>query len=391
MPRLYLLPVSLCALAALAADTATISTVEEIIAKVNGDIVTRTELSRTRKQAEEEYRRQGLTGAKLTTAMQERESSVLRDRIDQLLLVQKAKDLSINVESEISKQLAEIQKQLKIADPDKFQSAVKEQLGMPFEDYKNEMRNSMLTERVIRQEVGATINIPKSEVQKYYEEHKTEFVREERVFLGEIFLSTAGKDAAAVAAIEKKAKDLVARARKGERFPEMARDNSDSQTAQNGGDLGGWKRADLSAEIANLVFEKDRNYVTDPIQRPDGFLILKVLEKHSAGQAALEDVESEIMNRLYGPRFQPKIREYLTKLREQAFLEIKPGFVDSGAAPGKDTSWKDPAQLKPETVTKEEVANIKRRKRMFWAVPMPGTNANEAAQEAVSSSKAVKK
>ncbi|MBS1827275.1 MAG: peptidylprolyl isomerase [Acidobacteria bacterium] len=390
MPRLYLLPVSLCALSAMAADTA-ISTVEEIIAKVNGDIVTRTELSRTRKQAEEEYRRQGLTGAKLTAAMQERESSVLRDRIDQLLLVQKAKDLSINVESEISKQLAEIQKQLKIADPDKFQSAVKEQLGMPFEDYKNEMRNSMLTERVIRQEVGATINIPKSEVQKYYEEHKTEFVREERVFLGEIFLSTAGKDAAAVAAIEKKAKDLVARARKGERFPEMARDNSDSQTAQNGGDLGGWKRADLSAEIANLVFEKDRNFVTDPIQRPDGFLILKVMEKHTAGQAALEDVESEIMNRLYGPRFQPKIREYLTKLREQAFLEIKPGFVDSGSAPGKDTSWKDPAQLKPETVTKEEVANIKRRKRMFWAVPMPGTNANEAAQEAVSSSKAVKK
>ncbi|MFN7935495.1 MAG: peptidylprolyl isomerase [Bryobacteraceae bacterium] len=391
MPRLYLLPVSLCALSAIAADTPAISTVEEIIAKVNGDIVTRTELSRTRKQAEEEYRRQGLTGAKLTAAMQERESSVLRDRIDQLLLVQKAKDLSINVESEISKQLAEIQKQLKIADPDKFQSAVKEQLGMPFEDYKNEMRNSMLTERVIRQEVGATINIPKAEVLKYYEEHKKEFVREERVFLGEIFLSTAGKDAAAVAAIEKKAKDLVARAKKGERFPEMARDNSDSQTAQNGGDLGGWKRADLSAEIANLVFDKDRNFVTDPIQRPDGFLILKVMEKHTAGQAALEDVESEIMNRLYGPRFQPKIREYLTKLREQAFLEIKPGFVDSGSAPGKDTSWKDPAQLKPETVTKEEVANIKRRKRMFWAVPMPGTNANEAAQEAVSSSKTVKK
>lgn len=391
MPRLYLLPISLCALSAIAADTPAISTVEEIIAKVNGDIVTRTELARTRKQAEEEYRRQGLTGAKLTAAMQERESSVLRDRIDQLLLVQKAKDLSINVESEISKQLAEIQKQLKIADPDKFQSAVKEQLGMPFEDYKNEMRNSMMTERVIRQEVGATINIPKADILKYYEEHKTEFVREERVFLGEIFLSTAGKDAAAVAAIEKKAKDLVARARKGERFPEMARDNSDSQTAQNGGDLGGWKRADLSAEIANLVFEKDRNFVTDPIQRPDGFLILKVMEKHTAGQAALEDVESEIMNRLYGPRFQPKIREYLTKLREQAFLEIKPGFVDSGSAPGKDTSWKDPAQLKPETVTKEEVANIKRRKRMFWAVPMPGTNANEAAQEAVSSSKAVKK
>jgi peptidyl-prolyl cis-trans isomerase SurA len=390
MSRLYLLPVSLCAFSAFAADNA-ITTVEEIIAKVNGDIVTRTELARTRKQAEEELRRQGVTGAKLAAAMQEREGTILRDRIDQLLLVQKAKDLSISVESEISKQLAEIQKQLKIADPDKFQSAVREQLGIPFEDYKNEMRNSMLTERVIRQEVGATINIPKSEVVKYYEEHKAEFVREERVFLGEIFLSTAGKDDAAVAAIEKKAKDLVARASSGKRSPRLARDNSDSQTAQNGGDLGGWKRTDLSTEIANLVFDKERNFVTDPIKRPDGFLILKVMEKHTAGQAALEEVEGEIMNRLYGPRFQPKIREYLTKLREQAFLEIKPGYIDSGAAPGKDTSWKDPAQLKPETVTKEEVANIKRRKRMLWAIPMPGTNANEAAQEAVSSSKTVSK
>ena len=52
----------------------------------------------------------------------------------------------------------------------------------------------------------------------------------------------------------------------------------------------------------------------------------------------------------------PKLREYLTQLRENAFLQIKPGFVDSGAAPGKDTSWQDPAQLKPETTTKEAVA-----------------------------------
>ncbi len=66
----------------------------------------------------------------------------------------------------------------------------------------------------------------------------------------------------------------------------------------------------------------------------------------------------------------PKLRDYLTKLREEAFLEIRGGFVDSGAAPGKDTSWKDPAQLKPETTTKEEVAA--RKKRKILGVPMPG-------------------
>src|SRR5579864_6530983 len=65
---------------------------------------------------------------------------------------------------------------------------------------------------------------------------------------------------------------------------------------------------------------------------------------------------------------QPKVREYLTKLREVAFLEIRAGYVDSGAAPGKDTAWKDPAQLKPETTTKEEVA-ARRRKRLLGIIP----------------------
>ncbi|MBK7930853.1 MAG: hypothetical protein IPJ98_26265 [Bryobacterales bacterium] len=72
-------------------------------------------------------------------------------------------------------------------------------------------------------------------------------------------------------------------------------------------------------------------------------------------------------------RFQPKIREFLTALRQDAFLEIKDGWADSSAAPGKETRWTDPAQLKPETVTKEEVAANPRRKRLLWLVPIPGT------------------
>lgn len=377
----YLIP--FCALGVWAAD---IMVVEEIIAKVNGDIITKTEIDRSRRQAEAEMKQQKVPPSQIATVMKEREGLLLRDRIDQLLLVQKAKDLSINVETEVSKQLSEIQLRIKEPDPDKFQSAVKEQLGISFEDYKSEMRNSMLTERVIRQEVGSQISIPKSEIAKYYEEHKKEFVREERIFLAEIFLSTAGKDAAAQALLEKKSKDLVARAKRGERFPELARDNSDSNSAQSGGEIGGFKKGEISPDLEALVWDKDRNFVTDPIKRSDGWLILKVIEKHQAGQAAMEDVESEIQNRLYMPRFQPKIREYLTKLREQAFLEIKPGFLDAGAAPGKDTTWRDPAQLKPETVTKEEVASQPRRKRLLWAVPIPGTKSSSS-----SSSKEAKK
>ena len=79
------------------------------------------------------------------------------------------------------------------------------------------------------------------------------------------------------------------------------------------------------------------------------------------------------MNRLFEPRMQPAVREYLTKLRSDAFLEIREGYVDTAAAAGKSTRWSDPMQLKPETVTRAEVANQKRRKRLLF-VPVPRTS-----------------
>jgi hypothetical protein len=107
---------------------------------------------------------------------------------------------------------------------------------------------------------------------------------------------------------------------------------------------------------------------------PAGFLILRVEDHQKAGQAELADVENQVTDKLYAPRMQPALREYLTKLRADAFLEIKPEWVDTGAAPGKDTSWADPAQLKPETVKKAQVASQPKHKRLLWMVPIPGTS-----------------
>ena len=357
-----------------AAAAGDVRTLEMIVAKVNNEIITRTELDRERNRMLGDIRQRGLTGAQAEQAVKERERDLLRDKIDSLLLVQNGKDLNISVDAEVSKYLAEIQLQNKIADQDKFQQWIREMAGVPFEDYKADVRNNYLTQRVIGQEVGSKINVPKQELEKYYDEHKDEFIREERVFLREILVSTAGKGEAEVPALEKKAKDLVERARRGERFGELARDNSDSESARNQGQIGAFKRTDLNKQIADLVFDKDRGHVTDPIRVPNGFLILRVDAVHKAGLAEFEEVQSDIMEKLYPPRFMPAVREYLTRLREEAFLEIRDGYVDSGAAPGKDTSWKDPAQLKPETVTKEEVASQTRRKRLLWVLPMPGTS-----------------
>jgi len=355
---------------ALAAD---VSVIDEIVAKVNGDIITRSEVERERRTIEAELKKQGMTGQRLQDAIRETAKNTLRERIDQLLLVSKGKELNINVDAEVSKQLAETQKKLGIGDPEKFQQAVREQTGQSYEDYRNDLKNYLITNRVIRQEVSSKIQFKREELQKYYEEHKDEFLRKERVFLHEILVSTEGKDAAGIAAAERKAKDLSARTSKGERFPEVAQANSDSQTAPQGGDMGSWEKGQLMQSIEDQIWDKPRGFVTPPIKVANGFLILKVDEHQKAGQAAFEEVEMEVQDKLFGPRMQPLLRKYLTELRANAFLEIKAGYEDAGAAPGKNTHWTDPAELKPETIKKDEV-NQTRMKRLLWLVPIPGTS-----------------
>jgi len=373
MIRFRLCAVPFVLLAAGSAAANDVAVVEEIIAKVNGDIITRADLERAKQSLLEDLKRRNLQGAQLEAALKEREKDLLRDRIDTLLLIQRGNQLNINVDQDVSKYFAEIMLQFKVADQDKLAELVRQQTGMRFEDFRQEVKNGMLTQRVLGREVGSRIVIPREEVQKYYQEHKNEFVREERVFLREILIAADPKDPDSFAAAEKRAKSLVERARRGERFEDLARDNSDAVTAKNGGDLGGWKKGDLKKEIEDLIWDKERNYVTDPIRTENGYLILKKTAHHQAGLALLEEVENEIMGRLYGPRFEPKVREYLTELRQQAFLEIKDGWVDTAAAPGKNTKWTDPARLTPETVTKEEVLANPGRKRLLWIFPIPGT------------------
>jgi peptidyl-prolyl cis-trans isomerase SurA len=363
---------ALSALSLNAADAPAV--VDQIVAKVNGDIVSQEEIARTSKQMADELKAQGANGSQLQQAIGEREKDILRDRIDQLLLVQKGKELNINVDSEVSKYVASVQRQSRISDTEKFHDYIRQQSGMTYEDFLSEYKKQTLTREVIGQEVGRHIAITDKEIQAFYNAHKADFVREEKVYLSEILISTDGKDAAGMAAAEKKATQLSSDASKGQRFADLARDNSDASTAKDGGALGGYKKGDLNKAIEDAVWDLPRGAVTKPIKIQTGYEIFKVEDHTKAGLAPLADVKSEIENALYGPKMQPQVREYLTRLRTQAFLQIKPGFVDTGAAPGKDTKWQDPAVLKPETVTKAEVEEKTRRKRLLWVVPIPGTS-----------------
>jgi parvulin-like peptidyl-prolyl isomerase len=353
---------------------ARVDVVDEIVCKVNGDIITRNDLEHDRKQLEEEIRRQGLTGPRAQEVLNTQLADLLRSRIDRLLFVQKAKEMDLKVDTELNKQMADLQRRSGIADPQKFQDWVKEQAGMPYEDFRGEQKNGLLTQAVVREEIIRKIQFKRDELEAYYNAHKNDFQRQERIFLREILISTNGKDAAGVAAAEKKAKDVAARAKRGERFPDLAQSNSDdSNTAQDGGAMPAMEKGQLLPELEAAVWDQPRNFITEPIKIQTGFMILKVDEHYKAGLASFEEVENEVQNKMLNDRMPPAERAYLTKLRESAFLQIKPGYVDSGAAPGKDTTWQDPGELKPETVTKEELAKT-RHKKLLKIIPIPGTS-----------------
>jgi len=358
------------------ASQADVVTVEQIICKLNGDIITNIDLDHDRADLEKQLKANGYTGQRLEDALKAEIPNLLRQKIDNLLLTQKGKELELKVDADVNKYLVDLQRQTNTADPQKFQDLVRQETGKSYEDFKNDLKNNFYVQGVIREEVMRKIQFKTEEVKAYYDAHKDEFQREERVFLREIAISTQGKPDAAVAAAEKKAKDLVERARKGERFNELAQANSDSPTAKDGGALDPYKKGDMAANIEALVWDKERGTVTDPIKIPSGLLILRVDEHYKAGLASFEEVESDIQNRIMGSRQQAALRAYLTKLRELSFLEIKEGFEDTGAAPGKSTAWCDPAQLKPETVTKEQVLQNPSRKRVLGVIPIPGTKAS---------------
>ncbi|HTU43967.1 MAG TPA: peptidylprolyl isomerase [Bryobacteraceae bacterium] len=350
-----------------------VAIVDQVVARVNGDIISQDELQKFTRELAAELKAQGANGQQFQVEFNKREKDVLRDRIDELLLIQKGKELNVNVDSEVSKYVANLQRQSGMTDTDKFHEYVRQQSGMSYEDFVAEARSQFLTREVIGEEVGRHINITPKEIEDYYNAHKQDFVREEKVYVSEILISTEGKDAAGVAAAEKKAKQIADEAKHGERFTDLARDNSDATTAKEGGALGGYKKGELMKTLEDAVWNLPKGAVTSPIRIATGFEILKVDDHTKAGLAPLADVKSDIENILYGPKMQPKVREYLAQLREKAFLQIKPGYVDTGAVPGQNTAWQDPVQLKPETVTKAEVEEKTRHKRLLWLIPIPGT------------------
>jgi peptidyl-prolyl cis-trans isomerase SurA len=198
--------------------------VEEIIARVNNDVITMSDYQKAEEQLREEVAHdcQGCPQEKLFAQFKEQQKDLLRGLIDQSLMVQRAKDMGISVESDVIKRLDDVRKQNGLASLEDLEKAV-EGSGLAWEDYKTTIRNGLLTQEVVRREVGSHINIGNDEVKQYYDAHPQEFTRPEQVVLSEIFLSTEGKSPEEIESVQKKAEDLRNRVMKGDDFNEIAK------------------------------------------------------------------------------------------------------------------------------------------------------------------------
>jgi peptidyl-prolyl cis-trans isomerase SurA len=323
--------------------------IEEIIARVNNQIITRSEYLHSKDELKKEAQQQDPVNADKIVA--ERDKDVLRDLIDQQLLLAKGKDLGISADTEVIKKLDEMRKDMKLDSMEELERAAQSQ-GVSFEDFKQNLRNQIITQQVIGKEVGSRLAINKEDEKKFYEEHKSEMERPESIRLSEILISTDAKpndstdEAQRLQAAQAKAADLLTQIRNGAKFDEIAKKNSEGPTAAQGGDLGEFKRGTLAKELEDKTFAMKPNDVSDVIRTKQGFVILKVTEHHDAGVPALSEIEPRIQDALYMRKLQPALREYLTKLREDAFIDIKSPYVDSGASPNQtkpvETASKDP-------------------------------------------------
>jgi peptidyl-prolyl cis-trans isomerase SurA len=366
--------------------------VEEIVARVNGQIITRSEFLRSKDQLKDDVKQQDAANADKLFA--QREKDILRDLIDQQLLLEKGKDIGITGDTDLIKRLDQMRKEMKLDSMEELEKAATAQ-GISYEDFKQNMRNQIVTQKVIGEEVGSHLSITADEQQKFYEEHKNEMEQPETIRLSEILIAPAkpankpkadnpaegaaadpsAADAAtakkeqdaqqaeqALATAEAKANDLLKQIRAGAKFEDVATKESAGPSAAQGGDLGIFKRGTLAKELEDRTFAMKSGELTDVIRTKQGYVILKVTDHQMAGIPAMKDVGPKIQDALYYEKLQPALRAYLTKLREEAYIDIKEGYADSGASPN---------QTKPiETTAAKatEAKNLKKKKKKVLGI-----------------------
>ena len=350
--------------------------VEDIAVRVNDQIITSSDYDRAEEQLEAEASRQAIPAHEL----EQKKADLLRDLIDQQLLLSKGKELGITGETELIKRLDEIRKQNHLDSMEDLEKAYASQAqGGTFEDFKATIRNSIITQQVVRDEVGRRISMSPGEVQQYFKQHESEFAQPESVTLNEILIptpaksATEGADDAQVAAAQAQADAIEKKLAAGAKFEDLAKPDPTDPNAPKSVALGEFHRDQLAKEIADKAFVLNAGQHTQPIRTKQGFIILQATQHNLGGDASFQQVEPQVEEAIFMERMQPKLREYLTKLREEAAIDIYHG-TDTGAS-GNEMHLTYSAYTPPPPKKKKKFA----RTRFRGKAPVQTAHAAPAA------------
>jgi parvulin-like peptidyl-prolyl isomerase len=327
--------------------------VERVVAKVNGDIVTLSEFQARQVAA---VQAAGLnTDDRIERFLRDNNARILQEAVDDLLLVQKATEEGMRLRPEYVKEIVDgIKKENNIATDEDLQRQLRRE-GMSLDELKRNIERSILRRQLLSRELEAKIAVSEAEVRAEYDAHRSEYDRPGSLHLQEIVVKTQTGSTTL-------AKDLARRARAGEDFAALARAYSSAPTRSAGGDLGRLSRGDLTPDIEKTAFALPVGGVSDPLPTPEGFRILKVVEKTEGTQVPFDEVKAAIQKRLSAERTSREYEAYLEGLRKQAIIDIRVREVPLQAtvpaakpleipeAPASDTEISTTPQSAPEHV-----------------------------------------
>jgi peptidyl-prolyl cis-trans isomerase SurA len=310
---------------------------EQVLVKVNGDIITKTELEN--RQIEALRQRMGKqidpaalqNDAELRKALLEITPGLLVNAIDELIVVQIGREKGYRLQDEQFKGwLTEMRKSNNLEDDKKFEAALQQE-GMSLDDLRKQVERNFLLSRVQQDEVGSKLTITEEEARQYYLSNKGAFVEPATVTLREIMIEVPGATQAgepgvnvgAMDEAEKEARAVRARILAGEDFGKVAAEVSDGASKANGGLIGPFNMNDVSDALRTLLQGMKPGDVTEPLRTAKGFQILKLETLKESTVQPFDSVRDLVADKVYEARQQSEMRKFLARIRSQALIEWK--------------------------------------------------------------------
>ncbi|HTZ38950.1 MAG TPA: peptidylprolyl isomerase [Syntrophales bacterium] len=295
--------------------------VDRVVAVVNDDVITQYEVDSTLELILKRNE-QNIRPEDRDRIAAEGRKAILEKMIDDLIIRQEARRLGIVVrEEELTSTIQEALARRNLTIDNLQEALIKD--GTNYEKYREATRTDMLKTRIMQREIRPRVTVTNEEIGAFYQEHRDEYEGKLRVRLLMIALPVpAGSDEAAQAAQRAKAESILQRIRAGEYFEVLANENSPGQ-GRSGGDIGYVEKGTMNPSIEEVAFNLKPGEVSGVIETPQGFYIIKALDKRGGGSLSLKATRSEIEERLFVEKMDKKFAEWIAEKRQKAHIEIR--------------------------------------------------------------------